>query len=315
LEQTYTLVIVPATHDRVRKIVVRERLLKRLVVFAGIGALVLGLLLIDYARGLYRGAELKRLRAETAAQRVKAAQVALDLAELENGMSRLRKLEGRLRTAFDLDRGLFSRESDTGVGGDEAGRKSHTGIGGRAASPADMTDCPDEHRSGLEAQVDLDLERMKGRVVAQEQDFSELVNFLEDRKSLLASTPSIMPVRGWVSSGFQRRPDPFSGATVWHRGLDISTDMGTPVLAPADGIVNSIGYQDDLGNLVSLDHGHGYLTRYGHNSKIIVRAGQQVRRGQVIALAGNTGRSTGPHLHYEVFHDGVLVNPSDYIIN
>ena len=172
LEQTYTLVIVPGTHDRVRKIVVGERLLKRLAAFAGVGALVLGLLLIDYARSLYRGAELKRLRAETAAQRVKAAQVALDLVELESGMSRLRKFEGRLRTAFDLDRGLFSQESDTGVGGDEAGRKSHTGIGGSATSPADTADPPDERRSGLEAQVDLDLERMKGRVVVQEQDFS-----------------------------------------------------------------------------------------------------------------------------------------------
>jgi len=315
LEQTYTLVIVPASHDRVRKIVVRERLLKRMVAVAGIGALVLGLLLIDYARGLYRVAELKRLRAETAAQRVKAAQVALDLVELENGMSRLRKLEGRLRTAFDLDRRLFSQDAGTDGGAGETGRASHTGIGGRAASPADKADGLAERRSELEAKVDLDLGRMKGRVAVQEQGFSELVNFLEDRKSLLASTPSIMPVRGWVSSGFQRRQDPFSGDTVWHRGLDISTDIGTPVLAPADGIVNFIGSQDDLGNLVSLDHGHGYLTRYGHNSKIVVRAGQQVRRGQVIAYVGNTGRSTGPHLHYEVFRNGVPVNPQDYIIN
>ena len=91
--------------------------------------------------------------------------------------------------------------------------------------------------------------------------------------------------------------------------------MGTPVLAPADGIVDYIGRKDDLGNMVSLDHGYGYLTRYGHNSKIIVRAGQQVRRGQVIAFVGSTGRSTGPHLHYEVFRNGVLVDPSDYIIN
>ena len=91
--------------------------------------------------------------------------------------------------------------------------------------------------------------------------------------------------------------------------------MGTPVLAPADGVVTYIGRKVDFGNIMSLDHGYGYLTRYGHNSKIIVRAGQQVRRGQVIAFVGNTGKSTGPHLHYEVLRNGVPVNPQDYIIN
>jgi len=338
----------------VRKIVVRERFLKRVVVLAGIGAFVLGLLIIDYARSLSRVSELKRLRAETAAQRVKAAQVALGLVELENGMSRLRKLEGRLRTTFDLDHGLFSPGSNTGIGGGETSPGSNTGIGGGETSPgsntgigggetspgpntgigggetspgpntgigggetslADMAGNLDVRLSDLVAQVDFDLERMKGRVEAQEQDFSELVSFLEDRKSLLASTPSIMPVRGRVSSGFRRRNDPFTGNAVWHLGLDISTDMGTPVRAPADGVVTFIGRNADLGNIVSLEHGYGYLTRYGHNSKITVRAGQQVRRGQVIALVGNTGRSTGPHLHYEVFRNGVPVNPQDYIIN
>jgi len=334
----------------VRKIVIRERFLKRSLALAGIGALVLGLLLIDYARSFSRVAELKRLRIETAAQRVKAAQVALGLVELENGMSRLRKLEGRLRTAFDLDRGLFNQESNTGTGGGEAGRKPNMGIGGGEGdrepnkgktgrepdkgngggetsrgpstgveggetSFANMSGSLSVRLSELTAQVDLELERMKGRVVAQEQGFSELVSFLEGRKLLLASTPSIMPARGMVSSGFRRRNDPFTGNTVWHRGLDISTDMGTPVLAPADGVVTFIGRNDDLGNLLSLDHGYGYLTRYGHNSKIIVRSGQKVRRGQVIALVGNTGRSTGPHLHYEVFHNGVPVDPEDYIIN
>ena len=301
-ERSYTLMIVPSAHSRVRKLVVRERFLKGAVALAGIGALVLALLLIDYARSLGRGSELKQLRAEAAAQRVKAAQVAQGLVELENGMSRLRKFEARLRTAFDLDRDFYNQESLLGIGGGET-------------SLADMVSGLDVRQSDLAAQIDRDLERMKGRVEAQEQGFSELVSFLEDRKSLLASTPSIMPVRGWETSGFRRRNDPFTGNAVWHRGLDISTAMGTPVVAPADGVVTYIGRKVDFGNILSLDHGYGYLTRYGHNSKIIVRAGQQVRRGQVIAFVGNTGKSTGPHLHYEVLRNGVPVNPQDYIIN
>ena len=301
-ERSYTLMIVPSAHSRVRKLVVRERFLKGAVVVAGIGALVLALLLIDYARSLSRVSELKQLRAEAAAQRVKAAQVAQGLVDLENGMSRLRKFEARLRTAFDLDRDFYSQESLLGIGGGET-------------SLADMVSGLDVRQSDLAAQVDRDLERMRGRVEAQEQGFSELVSFLEDRKSLLASTPSIMPVRGWVTSAFRRRNDPFTGNAVWHRGLDIATGMGTPVLAPADGVVTYIGRKVDFGNIMSLDHGYGYLTRYGHNSKILVRAGQQVRRGQVIAFVGNTGKSTGPHLHYEVLRNGVPVNPQDYIIN
>lgn len=301
-ERSYTLMIIPSARSRVRKLVVRERFLKGAVALAGVGALVMALLLIDYARSLSRGSELKQLRAEVAAQRVKAAQVAQGLVELENGMSRLRKFEARLRTAFDLDRDYYSQESLLGIGGGET-------------SLADMVSGLDVRQSDLAAQVDRDLERLKGRVEAQEQGFSDLVSFLEDRKSLLASTPSITPVRGWVTSAFRRRNDPFTGNAVWHRGLDISTGMGTPVLAPADGVVTYTGSKVDFGNILSLDHGYGYLTRYGHNSRIIVRAGQQVRRGQVIAFVGNTGKSTGPHLHYEVLRNGVPVNPQDYIIN
>jgi len=301
-ERSYTLMIVPSAHSRVRKIVVRERFLKGAVAAAGVCALAGGLLLIDYGRSRSRTSELTQLRAEATAQRVRAAQIAQDLVELENGMSRLRKFEARLRTAFDLDRDYSSQESLLGIGGGEA-------------SLADMVSGLDVRQSDLAAQVDRDLERMKGRVDAQEQGFSELVSYLEDRKSLFASTPSIIPVRGWVTSGYRRRNDPFTQNAVWHRGLDISSPIGTPVLAPADGVVTYVGRKVDFGNILSLDHGYGYLTRYGHNSKIIVRAGQQVHRGQVIAFVGNTGKSTGPHLHYEVLRNGVPVNPQDYVIN
>lgn len=301
-ERSYTLMIIPSATSRVRKLVVRERFLRFAVAAAGAGALVLALLLIGVLRGRGQLAELESLRAEAAAQRVKAAQLARDLVELQNGMSRLGKFEARLRTAFDLDRDYYGQESLLGIGGGET-------------SLADMLSGLDVRQSDLVAQVERDLERMKGRIEAQEQGLSELVSFLEDRRSLLASTPSIWPVRGWVTSGFRRRNDPFTQNQVWHRGLDISTAMGTPVIAPADGVVTYTGRKVDFGNIVSLDHGYGYLSRYGHTSKVLVRAGQQVRRGQVIALVGNTGKSTGPHLHYELLRNGVPVNPQDYIIN
>jgi murein DD-endopeptidase MepM/ murein hydrolase activator NlpD len=132
---------------------------------------------------------------------------------------------------------------------------------------------------------------------------------------MLASTPSIWPVRGWVTSGFGKRLSPFTGRKNLHTGIDIATRHGTVVVAPADGVVTRVTTKYDMGKLVEIDHGYGILTRYGHNSEILVRPGQRVRRGQPIARVGNTGRSTGPHLHYEVRLNGVPVNPMRYIVD
>lgn len=301
-DRSYTLMIIPSAHRRVRKIVLSERLLKTAVAVSGAVALLLTLFVIDYVRSRFMVTELKELRAETKTQRIKTAQLAQNLVDLENGMSRLRKFEAKLRTAFDLDRDYYSQERLMGIGGGET-------------SLAEMVNGLDVRQADLVAQVNRDLEHMKGEIAAQEQGFSELVGYLEDQKSLLASTPSILPVKGWVTSGFRRRSDPFTQHLVWHRGLDISTILGAPVVAPADGVVTYVGRKVDFGNILTLDHGYGYLSRYGHNSKILVRLGQSVKRGQVIAFVGNTGKSTGPHLHYEILRNGVPLNPTDYILN
>jgi murein DD-endopeptidase MepM/ murein hydrolase activator NlpD len=301
-ERSYTLMIIPSAHSRVRKLVVGERLLKGVVAGAGVVALVLSLFLLDYVRSRRMVAELRDLRAEAKAQRVKSAQLAQNLVDLQGGMTRLRKFEARLRTAFDLDRDYYNQESLMGIGGGET-------------SLADMVNGLDVRQADLVAQIDRDLERMKGEIAGEEQGFSELVGYLEDQKSLLSSTPSILPVKGWVTSGFRRRTDPFTNNQVWHKGVDISTAMGTPIVAPADGVVTYVGRKMDFGNILSIEHGYGYQSRYGHSSKILVRAGQQVHRGQVVAFVGNTGKSTGPHLHYEILRNGVPVNPMDYILN
>ncbi len=133
-------------------------------------------------------------------------------------------------------------------------------------------------------------------------------------KSQLAATPSIWPVHGWVTSGFGRRLSPFTGRRVLHTGLDIATRKGAIIIAPADGVVTRAATEYDFGKLVEIDHGFGVSTRYGHNSQILVRPGHRVRRGEPIARVGNTGRSTGPHLHYEVRLNGVPVNPRRYIV-
>lgn len=135
---------------------------------------------------------------------------------------------------------------------------------------------------------------------------------LESRlKSLMV--PNSAPVRGPVGSGFGFRSDPFSGRTALHTGLDFPTDIGTPVLAAAGGMVLLTETHPAYGNLVEIDHGNGLVTRYAHNSKMQVKAGDIVRRGQQIAEVGTTGRSTGPHLHFEVLVDGVPQDPAKFL--
>lgn len=134
-------------------------------------------------------------------------------------------------------------------------------------------------------------------------------NGVERRQALAASTPSIWPVVGWLSSPFGSRRDPFTGGADFHPGLDISADYGVPVHAPADGVIGSAGSSGNYGNLVVVEHGYGITTRYGHLSRFAVSAGEHIHRGDIIGYVGSTGRSTSSHLHYEILLNGQLTNP------
>jgi murein DD-endopeptidase MepM/ murein hydrolase activator NlpD len=144
--------------------------------------------------------------------------------------------------------------------------------------------------------------------------FEYLLDRLRDRENLLAATPTILPTDGWFSSRFGYRKSPFTGKKEFHKGLDIAAHKGTDILATADGIVTFSGRKGLMGNMVIIDHGHGMVTRYAHIHKTLKTRGATVKRGDVIALVGNTGRSTGSHLHYEVMLNGIQVNPEKYIL-
>jgi murein DD-endopeptidase MepM/ murein hydrolase activator NlpD len=137
---------------------------------------------------------------------------------------------------------------------------------------------------------------------------------IDQRAALADATPSIWPTNGWVSSVFGYRKDPFTGGRVFHRAMDISAQHGRPVLATALGKVESARRNGKLGNLIVIRHGFGITTRYGHLTRFAVRPGTQVQRGDVIGYVGSTGRSTGSHLHYEVWADGRPLNPSQFLM-
>jgi murein DD-endopeptidase MepM/ murein hydrolase activator NlpD len=145
------------------------------------------------------------------------------------------------------------------------------------------------------------------------ESFENLETFLTDQKTIRDSRPTIAPVTGWITSGYGRRKSPFTNEMVVHKGIDIAADIGTEVVAPAEGIVYKTGYHQTYGKSIFVQHNNGIETRYCHLSKILVRKGQKIKRYQEIGRVGNTGRSTGPHLHYEVRIGGIPVNPKRYI--
>lgn len=156
---------------------------------------------------------------------------------------------------------------------------------------------------------------LQARAQVLNQRLAGLADLLKANKSLVQSIPSIMPVEGRVSSEFGVRLSPFEGKRHMHAGIDIVAEPGAPVVAPADGVITFVGEFSDLGRTIVIDHGNGILTRFGHTQKFLVRDGQKVKRGRRIALVGNTGRSTGPHLHYEIWVNNNPVNPREFFFD
>ena len=163
--------------------------------------------------------------------------------------------------------------------------------------------------------VEYDLGALERRARLLSSSLSEASDSLEAHRDLLLATPSILPAAGLLSSRFAAsRMHPIHHRALPHEGVDISAPQGTPILAAAKGKVVFSGWRSGWGNTVEIDHGYGYLTRYAHASKILVRRGQEVTRGEVIAHVGSTGISTSSHLHYEVRINGRAVNPLNYVI-
>lgn len=237
-----------------------------------------------------------------------------ELAERETEFSKLREefsileqLEDKLRTIA----GLKPRErsnSETAKGGQGGPGWEVIGGGPSAVSGADALRRSFEYNTPRELLADS--VELKG-------SFEQILDVFERETKRLSSIPSINPVdsqEAWISSGYGYREDPISGNRRFHEGCDIVAPRKTPVIAPADGAVTYAGWREGLGRTIEVEHGYGYKTTYGHNHKLFVKKGDRIKRGNLIAHVGSSGRSTGPHLHYEVRLDGKLINPYKYVV-
>jgi murein DD-endopeptidase MepM/ murein hydrolase activator NlpD len=243
---------------------------------------------------IVRENEIKQLRSQIQT-------FAQNIDHLKTQLKGLSQLEEKVRLIADIKK--------------SGGSSGLIGIGGIPDNELDR-DIPLESRhSKLIREMHTQMKQTTLAAKRQKLNFTDLISQLEKKKNLLAATPSIRPVEGWITSGFGYRKSPFTGKKAFHSGLDISNREGTKVIATADGKISYAARKMYFGNLVIIDHGYGKVTKYGHLKKILVKPGQRVKRGEVIALLGNTGQSTGPHVHYEVRINGVPVNPMKYILN
>ena len=197
--------------------------------------------------------------------------------------------------------------------------KNIFGVGGSVPEDLDARLPLMEKHNSLMRDMHEQIDELNLASIHQQNEFESLLKSLEDQHNLLASTPAIRPIsrgeKSWVTSKFGFRQSPFTGQREFHQGYDISTREGTPIMATADGVVIFVGRKGLLGNTITIDHGHGMITRYGHCQKFLKKRGEKVKRWEPIALVGDTGRSTGPHVHYEVRLNGIPVNPFKYILN
>jgi murein DD-endopeptidase MepM/ murein hydrolase activator NlpD len=189
------------------------------------------------------------------------------------------------------------------------------GVGGSIPEDLDAQMPLTQKHNSLLRGMHEQVEQLNLATINQEQGFDSLFKYLKDQQNLLASTPAVRPTSGWTTSRFGYRTSPFTNRREFHKGYDIANRLGTPISATADGVVSFTGPKGGLGNMVVIDHGHGMVTRFGHIHKILVKRGDAVKRGDTIALMGDTGRSTGPHVHYEVHLNGLPVNPEKYILD
>jgi len=301
-ERKWTVMLVPHGAGASRAVEVSQTVVTTLV---GIGSVVALLLLVLGGAALSRGVNVTRSRALERENRLLAS-------EIQRLRDRLAGLQDTLNVFSEREQGLRLLAGLAPMDADV----QQAGIGGPAGQWSERDSLSAAGPNGsqaLAARVDMDQLTRRANILVR--SIGEAYDSLSSHQARYAATPSIMPTNGWLTSAFAReRVHPILHLARPHEGIDVSAPMGTPIEAPAAGVVTDVKWVDGYGNMLTVDHGYGLVTRYAHCSKILVVRGQRVKRGQTIARVGSTGLSTGPHLHYEVWVNGKAADPIKYVL-
>jgi len=282
-DRSYTIMIVPGSRAKLFRIRVRRSILLGIVAVGCFGLLSAAVLPFIYLNAQKRLEALISLREENHTLK----QTTREITSLREQVAYFETKA----TKFAIMAGVEDLPSSQGVGG----------------LKQDLAPEATEYND--------DLDNLKERSGVLKSSFDMLEKVYRDQSLLLSSTPSIAPVKGMVSYGFAWRKDPFTGQRAFHNGLDIVAPRGTPIRAPADGVITKAGREKGYGNVIYISHGNGLTSRYAHLDGFAVKPGQEVGRGDLIGYVGNTGRSLGAHLHYEILVNNTKVDPVQYIID
>jgi len=289
-----SIVIVPNWKTNFRTVTIPQKTIRLTIIGAVVFAVLFCYFLVDYFSMTMTKAKYKDLLKESQSQKETIANYEMTISQMKETLN---SLESYVRK-INVLAGIQSPDKISG----------EPGLGG-----GDRIEVRDGAKVTREMTPGA-IQSIKQRAESMEKNLSYVMHFFENQNTSLATTPTIWPTIGWVSSSFGPRIDPFTGRNAMHTGLDIATNLNNPVVATANGIVVQVGFDKYKGNFVILGHGNGFSTEYWHLQKYVVKSGQKVDRGQLVGYVGKTGKALGPHLHYEVHLNGKPINPIDYII-
>jgi murein DD-endopeptidase MepM/ murein hydrolase activator NlpD len=297
LNKKLVFMLITDSRDKLRQFHISYRLIFALAIIAAFLFIANILLTTSFVRSQVASLEIKKLRSENAFLSKKFEDLRGQVSKITGIYNELVEKEIVIRNIFNLPE-ISLDERQLGIGGPE-------NMGVEISNTMQLANT-----------AETDIESLLRLARFEKEKYEEVFNVLSEKRALLDHTPSIWPTRGYFSRGFGVKFDPFTGNQQFHSGVDIANRTGTPIYAAADGTVKFAAFDNGgLGNLVEIDHGFGYVTRYGHMSKFKALKGQAVKRGMLIGYVGSTGYSTGPHLHYEVIKNDRQVNPMDYIVS
>jgi|GEM_PF-172709 len=322
-ERNYSVIIVSGATSTNKEFVLSSKLIRNSIIAFVALLTVFGFIIFDYLNISFDKEKMKRLEKENVRKDKTISELSTNMKEIEAKLKSMATFKERISVAM----GLTSPNSLTEVG---VGGPIENIPGGQEVPTTgqmiDMNENPALSNQNRDLKQNLTppistesiLEKTKDiRNDAQkiENTLKFLESVMEEQKIRLSCTPSIWPTKGYLTSPFGMRIHPLTGLKSLHSGQDIATQYGNKIIAPADGIVLLAEYKDYYGSLLVIDHGFGFTTQYGHLASFAVREGQRVKRHQVIGYVGNSGRSSAPHLHYEVRFFGKTMNPMDFIVN
>ncbi len=303
--KSYSVIIVSDASTDSKEFFLSSKLVRNSIIAVSVFLIMFGYIIFDYMTISVDRAKMKKLESETVQKTKIITQLVRNVKKTEKSLMKMRDFKKRILVASGLTSPNALKKIGAG-GGPVVDISSDVEL----VQNGNMINSALEKRSILKESIN-DLKDAK----KIEDTLKFVENVITKQKVRLASTPSIWPTRGYLTNSFGPRIHPFTGKRSFHYGQDIATQSGNRVIAPADGVVLVAEYRDYYGNMIIIDHNFGYTTRYGHLSAFNVKEGDRVKRGQVIGFVGSSGRSTGPHLHYEVRFMGKALNPMDFIID